>query len=69
LFFIDDYIFDLNNFPNGLINLSIGSNLLSNNIILPESLQTLEIFNPDIIIHEIPEFSFKLPNSLKYLNT
>ncbi len=63
---LDSNIQYLNYFPSNLINLSIGSNFLSNNIVLPESLETLEIFNPDIVIHGIPEFSFVLPKNLKY---
>jgi hypothetical protein len=57
-----------NGFPTGLLNLTITTDFLSNDIVLPEYLVSLKILNGDIVIHEIPEFSFELPNSLKYLN-
>lgn len=57
-----------NNFPLELLNLTISIDFLSNNIVLPPNLVSLKIFNPDVVIHGIPEFSFGLPDSLKYLN-
>jgi hypothetical protein len=57
-----------NGFPTRLLNLIVSTDFLSNDMVLPETLVSLKIYNSNIVIREIPEFSFELPNSLKYLN-
>lgn len=52
--------------PDGLIHLKISTNLITPDLILPETLEYLKIINPRYNLEKL--LSFRLPDKLKYFN-